>query len=125
MCPSWTRIADEIESLARDRALAASVEPDPAEQVMLERESGLLWSAASFARSGPGDGCLVHSACEGVVVHCNDLVMWGISHDGEQGLRALASEPLINAEQISPCRLLRVVLGMPYEPVGRAASVAA
>lgn len=119
MCPTWTRIADEIQSLACDRALAASVEPAPMERHLLEREAGLLRAAASFARSGPGDGYLVHTACEGVVVHCDDLVMWGISDAGERALRALAADPLVHVNRIAPCRVLGAVLGVPHEPAAR------
>lgn len=119
MCPTWTRIADEIESLARDRALAASVEPEPAERDLLAREAGLLDAAAAFARSGPGDGYLVHTACQGVIVHCDHMVMWGISDAGESALRALAADPAVRVTRIAPCRVLGAVLGVPHEPVAQ------
>lgn len=119
MCPTWTRIADEIDSLARDRALAASVEPDPVERDLLAREAFLLDAAAAFARSGPGDGYLVHTACQGVVVHCDHMVMWGISDAGDDALRALAADPALGLHGIPPCRVLGAVLGVPHEPVAQ------
>lgn len=119
MCPTWTRIADEIQSLACDRALAASVEPEPMERHLLEQEACLLGAAAAFARSGPGDGYLVHTACQGVVVHCDDLVMWGISNAGEEALRALAADPAVRVTRIAPCRVLGAVLGVPHEPIAQ------
>lgn len=119
MCPTWTRIADEIESLARDRSLAASVEPEAGERALLTREADLLDAAAAFARSGPGDGYLVHTACEGVVVHCDQFVMWGISEAGDAALRALAADPSVRVNRIAPCRVLGTVLGVPNEPAAR------
>jgi hypothetical protein len=116
MCPRWSRIADEIESLACDRMLAASVEPDPLERTLLVREAGLLQAAAGFARSCPGDGHLVHAACEGVVVHCDHLVMWGISATGENALRALAADPAVQLDHMAPSHVLGAVLGVPLEP---------
>ena len=87
MCPTWIRIADEAELLAADRALAASTEPDPRERCLLSREAVLLARAAVGARERPTDGWLVHAACEGVVVHADPFVMWGISDVAEQQLR--------------------------------------
>lgn len=124
MCPTWTRIADEIQSLARDRALAASVEPDAVERHLLEREAGLLDAAAQFARSGPVDGYLVHTACQGVVLHCDQLVMWGISDAGETALRALAADSAARVNGIAPCRVLGAVLGVPHEPAARVRTAA-
>lgn len=123
MCPSWTRVADEIDSLASDRLLAASVEPEPRERAMLRREAALLEAASAFARSQPGDGHLVHTACEGVVVHSDRFIMWGISDAGERGLRALAAD-CHDAGAMQPCQVLSVVLGLPHEPAARV-SVAA
>ena len=124
MCPTWTRIADEIESLARDRVLAASVEPEAGERALLHREACFLEAAAAFARSGPGDGHLVHSACEGVVLHTDHLVMWGISDAGEQALRALAADPTVAVGRVAPCRVLGAVLGVPHEPVAQVRAAA-
>lgn len=115
MCPAWTRVADEIDSLARDRVLAASVEPEPAEHALLIREALLLRAAAECARSGPRDGQMVHTACEGVVVHCGHMVMWGISEEGEQALRALARDPAVGVDSLVPCRVLGALLGVPED----------
>ena len=115
MCPTWIRIADEAELLAADRALAASTEPDPRERCLLSREAVLLARAAAGARERPMDGWLVHAACEGVVVHADRFVMWGISDDAEQQLRALAADPDVMVESIGAFDALRVVLGMPRD----------
>ncbi len=115
MCPTWIRIADEADLLAADRALAASTEPDPRERCLLSREAVLLARAAAGARKRPADGWLVHAACEGVVVHADRFVMWGISDDAEQQLRALAADPDVMVESIEALDALRVVLGMPRD----------
>ena len=115
MCPTWIRIADEADLLAADRALAASTEPDPRERCLLSREAELLARAAAGARERPTDGWLVHAACEGVVVHADPFVMWGISDDAEQQLRALAADPDVMVESIEALDALRVVLGMPRD----------
>ena len=115
MCPTWIRIADEADLLAADRALAASTEPDPRERCLLSREAVLLARAAAGARKRPADCWLVHAACEGVVVHADRFVMWGISDDAEQQLRALAADPDVMVESIGALDALRVVLGMPRD----------
>ena len=115
MCPTWIRIADEAELLAADRALAASTEPDPRERCLLSREAELLARAAAGARERPTDGWLVHAACEGVVVHADPFVMWGISDDAEQQLRALAADPDVMVDSIDALDALRVVLGVPHD----------
>ena len=115
MCPTWTRIADEAELLAADRALAASTEPDPRERCLLSREAVLLARAAVGARERPTDGWLVHAACEGVVVHADPFVMWGISDVAEQHLRALAADPDVAVDAIDALDALRVVRGMPRD----------
>ena len=112
MYPSWNRVADEIEAIASDRLLAASVEPDPRERALLAREVLLLQSAADAAREGPGDAWLLQAACEGVVVQCDLLVLWGMACAAEQALRRLA----IDAARCSPPdghAVLRAVLGLP------------
>ncbi len=115
MCPTWTRIADEADLLAADRALAASTEPDPRERWLLSREAVLLGRAAAGARKRPTDGWLVHAACEGVVVHADRFVMWGISDVAEQHLRSLAADPNVMVDSIDALDALRVVLGMPRD----------
>ena len=102
MYPSWNRVADEIEAIASDRLLAASVEPDPRERALLARE-------------------VLQAACDGVVVQCDLLVIWGMACGAEQALRRLA----IHAASGPPPdghEVLRAVLGMPPQdsPVAHA-----
>lgn len=125
MCPSWNRVADEIEAIASDRVLAASGEPDPRERELLAREGLLLQSAADAARGGPADGWLVHAACEGVVVQCDRLVIWGMADTAEGDLRRLAIDATTarrSHEPPDPCEVLRVVLGLPPQAVRAEAS---
>lgn len=123
MCPSWNRVADEIEALASDRLLAAQREPDPGERGLLAREAHLLHLAADAALTRPTDAWLVHSACEGVVLHCDRFVMWGISTQAEDALRAIACDALARdaleeADAPDALEVLRVVLGVPLQPTG-------
>jgi len=117
MCPAWTRIADEVDALARDRARAARSEPAPRERQALAREVVMLTRAAQMARTAPRDGLLVHLACEGVVLHQDDLVMWGIAPAAEDALRAMASDPGVDPSGIDAGHVLAVVLGAPQAPV--------
>ena len=73
MCPSWNRIAVEVESLARDRSRAAQVEPDWAERALLLREAALLQRAAGVARANPGDGMMVHASTYGIPVRVESV----------------------------------------------------
>ena len=121
MCPSWNRVADEIEALASDRLLAAQCEPDPGERALLAREAHLLHLAADAALARPADAWLVHSACEGVVLHCDRFVMWGISTQAEDALRAIACDAVARDGREEPdapdaLEVLRVVLGVPLQP---------
>ena len=118
MCPSWNRIADEVESLARDRSRAAQVEPDWAERALLLREAALLQRAAGVARANPGDGMMVHAACEGVVLHDYGLVLWGISDEAEERLRALAADPAVDPADADAAALLALVVGVPEDGAG-------
>jgi hypothetical protein len=96
---------------ARQHVLGARIGfPAPREAVMLTR---VAW----IARTAPRDGLLVHMACEGVVVHRDDLVMWGITPEAEDALRALASNPGVDPSGIDAGHLLAVVLGAPQAPV--------
>ncbi len=115
MSPSWNPIAAEVASLADDRGLAAAVEPRPHERRLLEREAVLLARAAEAARTGPGEGLLIHVACEGVVVHADQLVVWGISPEAEAALRAFAADPTVDVHATDACAVLRAVLGLPAE----------
>jgi hypothetical protein len=115
MSPNWNRIAQEIEGLARDRGLAASVEPDPRERAFLVAEARLLSHAADLAASGPGDGLLAHRACEGVVVHCDRFVLWGIGEQAERDLRALAEQQGADVALPDSWHLLATVLGVPAD----------
>lgn len=115
MSPSWSTIADEVASLARDRGLAAASEPDPRERWLLRRETVLLARAAQAARERPVEGMLIHCACEGVVLHAGTLVMWGIGPDAEADLRALAEYPSLDVHAADACAVLRLVLGMPTD----------
>ena len=118
MCPSWNRVADEIEAVASDRLLAAHGEPDGAERTLLAREAHLLHLAADGALTRPCDAWMVHSACQGVVVHCEQFVMWGISRQAEDGLRDLAARAESgSAAHVDAHEVLRVVLGIPLQPV--------
>jgi hypothetical protein len=51
-----------------------------------------------------------------VVVHCDHLVMWGISATGENALRALAADPAVQLDHMAPSHVLGAVLGVPLEP---------
>lgn len=115
MCPSWNRVADEIEALASDRLLAAQCEPDPHERALLAREAHLLHLAADAALTCPTDAWLVHSACEGVVLHCDRFAMWGISTEAEDDLRAIACDAPGEPDALE---VLRRVLGVPLQPAG-------
>lgn len=118
MCPSWNRVADEIEAIASDRVLAASGEPDPDERRLLACEARLLHGAADAALARPADAWMVHSACEGVVVHCEMFVMWGVSRQAEESLRAMAVQSLANHDTaLDDLEVLRVLLGVPLQPV--------
>ncbi len=117
MCPSWNRIADEVESLARDRSRAAQVEPDYAERALLMREAALLQRAAGMARANPGDGMMVHAACEGIVLDDDGLVLWGISDEAEERLRALAADPTVDPADTDAAALLALVVGLPEDGV--------
>jgi len=122
MCPAWTRIAHEVDALACDRARAARSEPAPHERQTLAREVVMLTRAARMARTAPRDGLLVHLACEGVVLHHDQLVMWGISPEAEDALRELASDPGVDPSGIDAGHLLAVVLGAPQDPAVLAAA---
>ncbi len=115
MCPSWNRIADEVESLSRDRSRAAQVEPDYAERALLLRESALLQRAAGMARANPGDGMMLHAACEGIVLDDDGLVLWGISNEAEERLRALAADPAVDPGEVDAAALLALVVGLPED----------
>jgi hypothetical protein len=117
VCPSWNRIADEIESLSRDRSRAAQVEPDYAERALLMREAALLQRAAGMARANPGDGMMVHAACEGIVLDDDGLVLWGISDEAEERLRALAADPAVDPAEVDAATLLALVVGLPEDGV--------
>lgn len=118
MCPSWIRIVDEVESLASDRARAAEVEPDFDERRLLLREAALLRRAAEMARLNPGDGLMVHAACEGIVVHDSGLMVWGISQRAEDGLRALAADPDVDPDAVDSRDLLALVVDAPEDGAG-------
>lgn len=122
MCPSWHRVADEIESLARDRSRAAQVEPDSLERALLMREASLFTRAAGIARANPGDGLMVHAACEGVVLDDDGLVLWGISDEAEERLRALAADPAVDPDDVDGVSLLALVVGLPEDGVGTPAT---
>ena len=118
MCPSWNRIADEVESLARDRSRAAQVEPDHAERALLMREAALLSRAAGMARANPGDGLMVHAACEVIVLHDDHLLLWGISEEAEERLRDLSADPAVEPADVDAGALLALVVGVPEDRVG-------
>jgi hypothetical protein len=113
VCPSWHRIADEVESLARDRCRAAQVEPDSRECDLLIREAALLHRAAGMARANPHDGMMVHAACEGIVLHDDRLMLWGISEGAEARLRALAADPGVDPAAVDAAGLLAIIVGVP------------
>jgi len=113
--PSWHRIAEEVESLARDRSRAAQVEPDYAERALLLREAALLQRAAGMARANPGDGMMVHAACAGIVLDDGGLVLWGISDEAEERLRALAADPTVDPADTDAAALLALVMGLPED----------
>lgn len=123
MCPSWNGVAEEIEALASDRLLAAHVEPDPDERRLLACEAQLLHLACDAALGRPTDAWMVHSACEGVVVHCEMFVMWGVSRQAEESLRVMAADglsgddpPGATAVRADGLEVLRVLLGVPLQP---------
>lgn len=118
MWPSWNRVADEVEALASDRLVAARGEPDEAERTLLARESRLLHMAADAALGQDTDEVLAHAACDGVVVHCEELVVWGISPEAEEALRDIATEaPPDVIEEVDGIDVLRVVVGVPPDEV--------
>jgi len=120
MHPPWNHVADEIEALASDRLLAARCEPDPVERVLLGHEARLLHAAADAALAGPTDAWMAHSACEGVVVHCERFVMWGIGTQADDALRALAIDAASgDGDGRDALEVLRVVLGVPLDPSHR------
>ncbi|MFM8829237.1 MAG: hypothetical protein ACKORG_04345 [Actinomycetota bacterium] len=112
-------MADEIEALASDRLIAAWGEPDEAERTLLGHEARLLHMAADAALTHPTDASMVHSACQGVVVHCELFVMWGISQEADERLRAFAARAADEAGQVpEPLEVLRAVLGVPLDHAG-------
>jgi len=111
MSPGWHRIADELRSIARDRALAASNDPSPSEARLLHRESVLLERAAGLAQSGQMQRTFTPYALDGVVTTSDDLVVWGMSASGEDALRRLADDPAIDVNAVDPERVLAAVLG--------------
>jgi hypothetical protein len=111
MSPAWKHMADELQALADDRALAASNEPDPAEARLLERESVLLGRTAVMVQSGMAPAALASAASAAVVVSTDDLLVWGMSHDGERALRQMADDPHVDVHQIDPALVLAAVLG--------------
>lgn len=122
MCPSWNSVADEVEALASDRLVAAQVEPDDTERTLLARESQLLHMAADAALEQDTDEWLEHSACEGVVVHCEELVVWGITPEAEEALRDIATDaPPDVTEDVDGIDVLRVVVGVPPDEVATGA----
>ena len=124
MHPPWNHVADEIEALASDRLLAAQCEPDPTERVLLGHEARLLHAAADAALTRPTDAWMAHSACQGVVVHCERFMMWGISTQADEALRALALDAVAgDRDRPDALEVLRLVLGVPHEP-SRVADVA-
>ena len=111
MSPAWKHIADELQALADDRALAASNEPDPVEARLLQRESVLLGRTAVMVQSGMAPTALASAASAAVVVSTDDLLVWGMSRDGEHALRHLADDPRVDVNQIDPARVLAALLG--------------
>jgi hypothetical protein len=111
MSTAWTRIADELQAIADDRALAASNEPDPAEARLLQRESALLARTAVMVQAGTAPASLASAASDAVVVSTDDLLVWGMSHDGERALRQMADDPHVDVHQIDPALVLAAVLG--------------
>lgn len=123
MSPSWNPIAAEVASLADDRGLAAAAEPRPRERHLLQREAVLLARAAEAAHTHPVEGLLIHTACEGVVVHSGSLVLWGISPEAEAALRALAEDDAVDVHAVDARALLHTVLGVPADDVPRSVVV--
>lgn len=113
MSPSWNRVADEINSLARDRALAASRDPSGTEASLLERESILLAAAGEFAATGLEDDQLCALARAGLIVDGDGLLVWGITADAERSLRALAADRTVDMRRVDPRTVLAIVLGRP------------
>ena len=111
MSPAWKHMANELQALADDRALAASNEPDPVEARLLQRESVLLGRTAVMVQSGMAPAALASAASAAVVVSTDDLLVWGMSPDGEQALRHLADDPQVDVNQIDPALVLAAVLG--------------
>jgi len=111
MSPAWKHIADELQALADDCALASSNEPDPVEARLLQRESVLLTRTAVLVRSGMAPASLASAASDAVVFSSDDLLVWGMSHDGERALRQMADDPHVDVHQINPALVLAAVLG--------------
>jgi len=111
MSAAWKHIADELQAIADDRALAASNEPDTAEARLLQRESALLARTAVMVQAGTAPASLASAASDAVVVSTDDLLVWGMSHDGEVALRRLADDPHVDVHQIDPALVLAAVLG--------------
>ena len=82
----------------------------------------MLTRPARMARTAPRDGLLVHMACEGVVLHRDWLVMWGISPEAEDALRGLPCDPGVDPSAIDAGHLLAVVLGAPQAPLALSAA---
>jgi len=125
MCPARNRVAEEIEALASDRLIAARGQPDEAERRLLGCEARLLHMAADAALTHPTDAWMVQSAFRGAVVHCELFVMWGISRQAEDHLRALAAraaadgqEPGDAGQAPDPLDVFRAVLGVSLDPAG-------
>ena len=120
MLPPWNHVADEIEALASDRLLAAQHEPDPTERALLGHEARLLHAAADAALTRPNEAWMAHSACQGVVVHCERFVLWGISTQGDGALRDLALDGASgDGARVDALEVLRRVLGVPLDPAHR------
>jgi hypothetical protein len=111
MSAAWKHIADELQAIADDRALAASNEPDPAEARLLQRESALLARTAVMVQAGTAPASLASAASDAVVVSSDDLLVWGLSHEGEGALRRLADDPHVDVHQIDPALVLAALLG--------------
>jgi len=77
---------------------------------------------ADAALGQPTHGWMVHSACQGVVVHCDLFVMWGISQEADDHLRALAVRagrvPGESGRLPGALEVPRAVLGMPLDHAG-------
>ena len=113
MSAVWKRIADELQAVADDRALAASNEPDASEARLLQREAVLLGRTVMLLRSGTAPASLALAASDAVVVSTDDLLVWGMPHDGEHALRRLADDPNVDVHQIDTGLVLAALLGTP------------